>query len=370
MLERGQRHFDRRGLIENLAVALGCSVLDLTGQPYQSTDPASAEALGTLPEISVALHDTTLDDAPDIPVRPVAELAPLAAAANEHSAHCRYGPAARDLGAVLTELHVHVATGDNDARRTALFALVEASLVACGAARTLGWPDLAVAASDRARAAAALLDDPAPGAFAAMSQVGALCRLGARRRAGSVAVDGLAAVAAADPSAENTASAEAYGMLHLAAAQIAAKDQRPQDADSHLTEAAEIAARTGERNHLWCSFGPANVRAWSMSIAVELERGPSEAERVESAPDYLAGLSAADRRSAMHFDLSRAYAQAGGDRDTAALQHLDAADQLASQKIRYDPVARELLAALDTRARMQTWQLDSLKNRFASAATG
>jgi hypothetical protein len=31
MLERGLRGFNRRGLIEDLAEALGCSVADLTG---------------------------------------------------------------------------------------------------------------------------------------------------------------------------------------------------------------------------------------------------------------------------------------------------------------------------------------------------
>ena len=34
VLERGQRGFNRRGLLEDLAAALGCSVVDLTGQPY------------------------------------------------------------------------------------------------------------------------------------------------------------------------------------------------------------------------------------------------------------------------------------------------------------------------------------------------
>jgi DNA-binding Xre family transcriptional regulator len=32
-LEWGQRGFNRRGLVEDLAHALGCSVADLTGQP-------------------------------------------------------------------------------------------------------------------------------------------------------------------------------------------------------------------------------------------------------------------------------------------------------------------------------------------------
>jgi transcriptional regulator with XRE-family HTH domain len=34
MLELGQRGFNRRSLIEDLADALGCSVADLTGKPY------------------------------------------------------------------------------------------------------------------------------------------------------------------------------------------------------------------------------------------------------------------------------------------------------------------------------------------------
>jgi transcriptional regulator with XRE-family HTH domain len=39
VLERGQRGFNRRGLIEDLAEALGCSVADLTGQPLLAAGP-------------------------------------------------------------------------------------------------------------------------------------------------------------------------------------------------------------------------------------------------------------------------------------------------------------------------------------------
>lgn len=64
MLENGERRFERRGLLEDLANALGCSVVDLTGQPYLPGDRARAEALATLPPISIALFDATLDDVP------------------------------------------------------------------------------------------------------------------------------------------------------------------------------------------------------------------------------------------------------------------------------------------------------------------
>src|SRR5215470_2071478 len=70
MLERGLRGFNRRGLVHDLADALGCSVADLTGQPYLVPDRQSAEVSAAVTEISTALHDATLDDLPDIPARP------------------------------------------------------------------------------------------------------------------------------------------------------------------------------------------------------------------------------------------------------------------------------------------------------------
>lgn len=365
LLERGQRAFDRRGLIEDLARALGCAVVDLTGQPYLPGDRDSVEALATLPAISVALYDATLDDVPDMPARPVNELARWAAQANEHTANCRYSTAGRDLGALLAELHVQAATGDEDTRQAALAALVEACFVASGTARALGNADLAVAAARRGQDAARRLEDPALSAFAAMTSISALSRLGARHRAQRVASAAVLDVeSAADPTAKDTSAAQAAGMLHLSSAQMAAKDQRADDALAHLAVARELAERTGEQNRLWFSFGPANVRAWSLAAAVELGDGPALAEEIERIPGYDEGLTAADRRAALHFDLARAYGQAEGARDTAALRHLDAADRIAPQRIRHDPVARELVHELDTRTRLRAWELESLKNRL------
>jgi hypothetical protein len=81
-----------------------------------------------VPGIELAVHDCILDDVPDILARPVAELVRLARHANAHCDETRYAPAGQDFGAVLTELHVHAATGDSDTRRAALAALVEACL--------------------------------------------------------------------------------------------------------------------------------------------------------------------------------------------------------------------------------------------------
>lgn len=256
-------------------------------------------------------------------------------------------------------------TGDSDTSRAALAALVEACFVAAGNARSLGNHDLAVTAAGRGQEAARRLGDAALPAFAAMTATSALSRMGARHRAQRVATEALAAVADADPTAEDTTPAESAGMLHLSSAQMAAKDHDADQAATHLEAAAELAGRTGERNALQFSFGPANVRAWSLSIAVELGQGPERAEAISSTPGYDEGLVNADRTSALHFDLARAYAQAEGARDLDAVRHLDLADRIAPQRIRHDPVARELVAELDTRAKRRAWELESLKHRLA-----
>jgi transcriptional regulator with XRE-family HTH domain len=57
MLEIGKRGFNRRGLIEDLADALGCSVMDLTGQPYLPPDRASAQAKKVIIQIERGLNE-------------------------------------------------------------------------------------------------------------------------------------------------------------------------------------------------------------------------------------------------------------------------------------------------------------------------
>jgi hypothetical protein len=348
-----------------LAGVLHCAVSDLTGEPYLPGDRESTEALATLPPISAALHDSTLDDVSfDFRVRPVSELVRLAARANAASADSRYGLAGRGLGDLLVELHVHAVTGDTDTRRTALRALAEACIVAVGTARTLGNNDLAAAAAQRAQEAAARLEDAALGGFAAMSASIVLGRMGARRGAQRIIGAALDAVSSADPDAADSAPAEAAGMLHLASAQLAAKVNNADAARTHLDLATELADRTGERSTLHYDFGPANVRAWSLSLAVELGAGPERAEQITGRDHYDAGLTSAERRAALHFDLARAYTQAEGARDSEAVRHLDLADQAAPLRIRHDPIAHEVLAELDMRAQRRAWELDSLKARL------
>jgi hypothetical protein len=138
-----------------------------------------------------------------------------------------------------------------------------------------------------------------------------------------------------------------------------------------LAGISKAVERTGERNAYHFHFGPANVAAWSLAIAVELQRGPSVAGKLDASPATFAALGSADRRAGFHLDLSRAYAQSGGDRDDVALQHIDSADRIAPTRLRNDPIARDLVLTLHRRARRRSlWELDSLRNRFGIQVRG
>ena len=126
-LEKGQRRFIRRGLVEDIAQALSCSVADLTGQPYLAADRQTAAAAAAIPQIGAALYDATLDDVPDVPARPVDDLVRGAAHALAHADDVHFEIAGKGLGELITELHVLAATGAADTRRQASWAWPTAS---------------------------------------------------------------------------------------------------------------------------------------------------------------------------------------------------------------------------------------------------
>jgi len=219
MLEHGQRGFNRRGLLGDLAKALGCSVTDLTGQPYLAPDRASAEVGAAVSEISTALHDTTLTDVPDIPARPMSELTSSAALAHAYADDASYELAGRGLAALLVELHVHAVTGNAEDRQAALVALVEACKVGYILAKRTGRIELAGVSAQRGAAAAEMAERPDLVALMAMSRTSALTGLGAHRRGRLVCAEALRDISALPgPTKDDTTAAEACGMLHLTTA--------------------------------------------------------------------------------------------------------------------------------------------------------
>jgi hypothetical protein len=151
---------------------------------------------------------------------------------------------------------------------------------------------------------------------------------------------------------------------------IATRDGRADDAATHFAEARSLATHTRERNHMRYHFGPTNVAAWELGLAVETGAGPAVAKRLAAAPIDLSVFGSKGRVAYVHFDLARAWAQADGRRDGEAARALDAADRLAPVRLRNDPIARDLVVALHRRARRQVWELDSLRNRFGIGSQG
>ncbi|MGH3684067.1 MAG: hypothetical protein ACRDSM_03205, partial [Pseudonocardiaceae bacterium] len=136
----------------------------------------------------------------------------------------------------------------------------------------------------------------------------------------------------------------------------------------HLAEAAHLASRVGERNGMRQHFGPTNVAVWRVSIGVELTEGARVYEDATAVPIDIDALGSRERSSSMHFDFARVLAQEEGPRDLEAVRHMDAADRIAPQRTRNDPIARDLVEILDRRAKHRSWELDSLCNRFGIRA--
>ena len=369
-LENGKKDLmlTRRGTIENLAEVLGCSPIDLAGRPTLSDDRRTVVAASAVPPLTAALYDTTLDDAPEVPSpRPLPHLVDLAERANAAADQVRYEVISGDgLGNLILELHAYAATGKGEEPQAALEALVTACMVARSLAGSLGHSELAVIATRRGWDAARRLERIDLTGLMAMGRAISLNRLGARRQANRVLTEALAAAQEAPgPTPDRTSEAEARGMLHLTAAHLAARDGNRAVADLHVAEAHGLARAVGERNFMRYHFGPTNVSAWELAVAVETERGPEAAERLAPTVE-LSVFGSADRASAWHFDLARAYAQAEGDRDLEAVRHMDQADRLAPVRLRQDPLAHHLVQGLDHRiaTRAQPWELVSLKNRY------
>jgi transcriptional regulator with XRE-family HTH domain len=371
-LELGRRGFNRRGLIENLAEALGCSVADLTGQPYLAPDRATLDGRAALPGISLALNDYGPDEVPDLTPRPLDELLAWAERANEHRDQGQYSLAGRDIGTLLTELQNHALTAGSTDQPRAFKALVQSCILAGDVAKGLsGNIDLAIAAARRGYEMACRHGDPGLIGFARWWWSLPLMWLTARRRASRLLTSGIDDLGrSVQLDGADTLGAEMLGMMHLASAQCAARNMQRDDAMTHLGEADRIAKRIGECNSMRMHFGPTNAALWRLAVGIELNEGGQAYEEVTKASPDIAVLHSKDRVASLHFDLARALAQDGALHDVEAIQHLDTADRLAPTRIRNDPIARDLVVTLHRRARRQAWELDSLRNRFGLGVRG
>lgn len=354
----------RRGLSQDVTAGLaGIS------KPYLPADRNSAEVLASLPAIRLVLNDFGPMDVPDLtPCRPD-ELASLVDCANGHCSQANYSLAGHDAGVLLAESQASALTVAADERDRAFTTVLTACFVAGVVSSRAGNIDLAATAARRGYDLAQQQDNAALVGFARWYWACELVSMGARTRADAVSSAGIDDLTpAVRLSSSDTLAAELVGMMHLQQARAAARQQRTDDAHAHLDEAAQLAGRVGECNGMQQHFGPTNVTAWRVSIGVELAEGARVYEDATAAPIDIDVLGSRERSSSMHFDFARVLAQEGGPRDGEAIRHLDSADRAAPQRMRNDPIARDLVLTLDRRAQRRVWELDSLRNRFGVAS--
>lgn len=366
-LESGARRFDRRGLIEDVAHALDCSVPDLTGQPYLPVDRASADALAVIPGIREAIYGATLHEPPDVLPGSLTELQRQVDQVHQHLEQDRYSQAGQPLSLLLDALHVHAAQ-DSEARPAALAALVQTCQAAALIADTLGYQDLALAAAARGHQAATRLDDPTTRGLARFRLAQVWTHAGARDPAHTLNALALAELEPlADPSTTDNSAAVVLGLHHLLAAELAARAAHTADAYDHLDRARALAERTGHQTAARQHFGPTAVALWALCIAADLDDGPRACEQ---APDQgeIDALNSRTLTGHYHLALARALAQdESGNRDDDAIRHLNLADNAAPVLLRNHPIARELIAQLTDRTRRYARHLDSMCHRFGFA---
>jgi transcriptional regulator with XRE-family HTH domain len=341
-IERGLVPVDKRATVEAFARALEVSPGDLTGAGTFLMAGGSDENAALVP-LRLALADVEFGEELDGPIAPWPEIKQDLAALDAMRVLADY----RQLTALLPSLvrNLHASTSGPQ-RHEALIGLSECYTAARAAAKNLGAPDLAQVAARHLRDVTNHLDGLEWEGLAAWGRANAISS-SARSRSYVIAAK------AADqltPGLDQPAVVEMYGMLHLAAALASTVTSNFSQADAHLREAEEAAARpgVGSINFGRQAFGAGNVAMWRTTLAVESGEG-GRAVEIASRIDPASMPPSRSRRADWHIDVGRGLAMER--RDEEALVEFRAARRIAPQLAHASPWLRETVTNMYERAR-------------------
>jgi transcriptional regulator with XRE-family HTH domain len=338
-IERGELRTDRY-MVADIAAALECSVIDITGQPYLPSDRALETAHAHVEQVWRAMMAHPAGEPSSREHRPIEALEQESDLVRDLYNRCDYAGALGRLVDLVPELHAAAHGPDN---RRAFELQVPVYGAAMGSMLNLGYPAHAWLAVERCTEAAARLDDPVAAAIAACNRARVAASSGAYAPARS------AATRAADDLEHDLAAPaalETLGFLHLARAHHSAGLKDIDTATDHLDEAASIAERTGETESWDLAFGPNNVALWKM--AVNLDTGePGRA--LETARGVQVGEMLPTRQVAFYIDMARGLADVHHEQD--AVRMLLTAERTAPQFTRSSTAARMVARSLLTQAR-------------------
>jgi transcriptional regulator with XRE-family HTH domain len=337
MIESGDRPVTKRDLLIKLADALGVSVAQLLDQP---SPPRSRDDL-VMSRAAAGVRLALDSDGPTA----IPDVTRLTARADEVislRAACDYAGLAAELPALLADAQA-VAQGraGTDDVRTALDALVKASVYGALALKTSGYVDLAVRLAEHADAASAQLGNPVHVAAAQFALCQALMAEGVRTRALHLASAGADAL---QSEVGRLAAAQGwYVSLRLQAALCSASLTDHRAAAAALDDAAE-AARGFQPDGWHRDDQAANVDVWRVTVALE-----DNGAHAEAAPDLARQIDRSKLRTPQR--LARVYMDSGrghfarGDRESTISAFMAAYDT-APGEVRNRGTVREIVGQL------------------------
>jgi transcriptional regulator with XRE-family HTH domain len=340
-IERGEQSADNRFVIASIAEALRCSVAELTGQTASPIGQDEAETGGGAYETMRAVVAAALDLGPLTDTSPpVSELAGELELVLALRRRCDYIGATRRLPGLVRNLH---AASFGAERPDALRLMVRTSDAASFVVRFLGHPASAALVAERAQQAAQALDDPVMLGLAAYSRAHAAVGCGLYRRALLLAEAG-ATLLERHSGLANALPVRGQLLMTAALATYALGDV--DGATTRVDEAQQLADHTGETDALWLSFGPTNIAFWR--IGMETDGGdPETAVEIGRQTNPLL-VESISKQTNFYLDMGRALARLG--RDAEAVRMLVAAERMAPQRVRRNPLAAETTRQLLDRA--------------------
>lgn len=258
--------------------------------------------------------------------------------------HSRYAFAAQALAGLLRELARLEAAGADRQRLAVISA--QAHQVAASVLLKGEQPVVAAVAAERSVAAARVWGDEVTIASSMRAVVHTVICGGQPKQAASLAIRSARRLEdRADM--DDPAALSVYGALLLRGAIAAATSEDRDQARQLLDEAARAAGHLGSDANLnWTGFGPANVAAHRVAVAVELGDA-GKAVQLASGVD-VSNLALPERKAMLLLDTARALTQWG--KWERALNAIREAEQYAPQEVRTRPVAHHLIRDLALRA--------------------
>jgi transcriptional regulator with XRE-family HTH domain len=258
----------------------------------------------------------------------------------EHAKQLRQAGHHRSLQIVLPKLLVASRAAAAEDGPSAWWCLAGAYQVASSFARHFGDLELAWIAADRAVTSAQQSGDELLLAVSKRLLACAFMRRGKAwlDEAGALCSDAAGAIAPTDSTSPE--GWVVWGSVHLSQGLTAARAGDRAGAGVAVRDARAAAERIGsDRNDYWEAFGPANLGAIEVAIALESEDA-FEALRIADRVE-IEDLPSAERRARFCIDVARAYSLRGNDE--AMVLAVKEAKRHAPEVVAYSAGARELV---------------------------